>query len=582
MLRRSFLRSGGAVAGGALLLGGRATARAEAAGRPTRHTAPILDAGSLPRFVNPLPRPARVDLTAGGTANLVMAQTTQDVLGGELGLQTPVWGIGLRRALAGGIEENIPVAWPGPTLVARAETPVVLNWRNALPAQHLLPVDESRHWAYSGTQYTIADHGVPAIIHLHGGHTEPGSDGHPEAWYSASGTVGGLYQGPRFTHDNAQEAATLWYHDHTMGITRLNVYAGLAGFYLLRDERELAHLAENRLPGGPYEIELMIQDRTFRPDGRLAYPAADAQWPGQSDTHAQFFGQVVLVNGKAWPYLEVEPRQYRLRLLNASNSRFYRLSVDGGWPFPVWVVGGDGGFLDSPSRTDRPLLIAPAERLDLVVDFRELAGRTFTLGNDAAAPFPNGPAPTPPTDQVMQIRVNRRYDRSVPEPTLPDALRERPFQVTGTPVRTRKLLLAQTRGEDGRAAPMLGTCERGVLGWSDPVTENPDYGDVEIWELYNTTDQTHTVHLHLVQFQVLGEAPFEARQDPVTKALSQVSMGEFRRPNGAEAGPKDTVRIPPHHVLRLKAHFDRRGEYVWHCHILEHEDHDMMRRLVIG
>ncbi|RKN37497.1 multicopper oxidase family protein [Streptomyces hoynatensis] len=582
MLRRNFLRSGAAVAGGALLLGGGAAARVAAAARLTRRAAPIADAGAFPRFVNPLPRPARVDLTSGGTANLVMAQTTQDLIGGGLGLSTPVWGIGLHKALADGIEESVPVASPGPTLVARADTPVVLTWQNALPARHLLPVDVSRHWAFSDTGYTIAENGVPAIVHLHGGHTEARSDGHPEAWYTATGTVGSLYQGPRFTHENSQEAATLWYHDHTMGITRLNVYAGLAGFYLLRDERELAHIAANRLPSGPYEIELMVQDRTFRPDGRLAYPAADAQWPGQVGTHSQFFGEVVLVNGKAWPYLEVEPRQYRVRLLNGANSRFFRLSVNGRWPFPVWVIGGDGGFLERPQLLDRPLLIAPAERIDLVLDFREVAGGTFDVGNDAAAPFPHGPAVTSPTDRVMQFRVNQPYDRSVPEPTLPSALRESAYQVPGTPVRTRRLLLAQTIHEDGRAVPMLGTCERGVLGWSDPVTEAPGYGDTETWELYNATDQTHAVHLHLVQFEVLGEAPFEAEQDPETKALSRVSLGSFRRPNGAEAAPKDTVRVPPHHMLRLRAHFDRRGEYVWHCHLLEHEDHDMMRKFVVA
>lgn len=583
MRRRTFLRAGSLAGAAVMFRGVGAPVRARAATTlpsvdDPRYLEPVARADAIPQFVNPLTRPARLDLTCGGARTLVMRQTWQDLLGADLGLTTPVWGFGEDRR--GWWDDSIRVSYPGPTIVARSEQPVRIHWRNELPSTHLLPVDTSLHWAFSHNDQTIDDAGMPAVVHLHGGHNAPESDGHPEAWYTPRGVVGPRFDGTAFDYDNSQEAATLWYHDHTLGITRLNVYAGLSGFYLLRDDHELDLIERNELPADPYELELVIQDRMFTPDGRLAYPdlpATAADWPGGPSTPPEFFGPVILVNGRAWPYLAVEPRQYRLRLLNGSNSRIYRLSVQGDWPFPITQIGTDGGFLYEPTPLDQPLLICPGERVDVVVDFRDLGGATFELTNDAPTPFPGGAPVAPPADMVLQFRVDQRYDSTRPEPTLPSTLRDAPFAVSPPPERTRRLLLFEGEDMFGRLRTLLGTVELGARAWSDPVTEDPDHDTAEIWEVYNTTADSHPMHVHLVQFEVLDRAPFTADQDPQTAALSNIQIGTREPPDATERGPKDTVHMDPGQVTRIKAHFDRRGTYIWHCHMLEHEDHEMMR-----
>ncbi|MDT0310541.1 multicopper oxidase [Streptomyces sp. DSM 44917] len=585
MLRRTFLRAAPA-AGGALALAGLSPAAAAAARRAILppvadplYDTPIARATAVPRFVNALPRPPRVDLTDGGARTLRLAETSQDLLGGGLGLPSTVWGFGLDAGPNG--EAALPASSPGPTIVARAGRTLSLDWRNDLPYRHLFPMDEDAHWAFTGSEYTVEQHGVPSVVHVHGAHTDSASDGHPDAWYSPGGAAGPLHGGTRCTYHNSQEAAPLWYHDHTHGITGLNIYAGLLGFYLLRDEHELGLIASRRLPAEPYELELAIQDRTFRPDGLLAFPSPTPHDHEETEPPT-FAGQVILVNGKAWPYLDVEPRQYRLRLLNASNARFYRLSSGGGWPFPVTAIGGDGGFLDEPHRLEEGLLLAPGERADVIADFRDAGGRTFDLTNDAPLPFPGGAPVAAPVDAVLQFRVSLPYDRSAPEPVLPASLRRRPYRILTRPARTRRLQLLETVDEHGRTQMMLGTAEEGGMLWGDPVTETPRLHTTEVWELYNTTEETHSVHLHLVQFQVLDEAPFTADRDPERGALSSIVTGERLPLSPSERGPKDTVRIRPSHVVRVKARFDKAGDYVWHCHLLPHEDAGMMRRFTVS
>ncbi|GAA3754517.1 outer spore coat copper-dependent laccase CotA [Salinactinospora qingdaonensis] len=535
---------------------------------------PVADPSAIPRFVNELPTPSRIDVGKKSAHTICMGATTQDLLGGGLGLTTPVWGYGPAGQRA---------TYPGPTLVANSHEPARVHWLNRLPFQHLLPVDTTLHWAFADTDHTISDDGVPGVVHLHGGHIDPDSDGHPDAWYTRTGVRGPLFRQTRYTYDNTQEAATLWYHDHALGITRLNVYAGLAGFYLLRDQQERNMLHNRQLPSPRHEVELALQDRMFYPDGRLAYPdqPADApDWPGGASVQPEFFGQVILVNGKAWPYLSVEPRQYRLRLLNGSNSRFYRLSVDGDWPFPVTQIGTDGGFLLTPQQLDGPLIISPGERVDVVADFRGLRGESFIVTNDAPTPFPDGAPVAAPADEILQIRVDRPRS-SAPEPQLPSRLRPEPFDVAAPPARVRQLLLFEGTDEYGRLRPQLGTVDKGALLWSEETTENPVCDTTEVWEVFNTTPDTHPIHLHLVQFQVLGRAPFTATQNPQTGALSDIQVGALQPPDPTEDGPKDTVRMRPGEVTRIKACFDKKGVYVWHCHILEHEDHEMMRNFEV-
>ncbi|TNE65691.1 MAG: hypothetical protein EP344_02860, partial [Bacteroidetes bacterium] len=349
-----------------------------------------------PKFVNPLPDPAVIDATGGGTYNIEMRQVVQwlgleDVNG--LPLNTTVWGYGPINN----------VTYPGPTFWAMQNKPINVTWKNNLPNNHLLPIDMSLHVAHPDNW---VGKGIPTVAHLHGGHTESASDGIPDAWFTSNYKYKGHdFIKKKYYYSNDQEAATLWYHDHALGITRLNVYAGLAGFYLLRDATELGL----GLPSGPYEREIVFQDRNFDTNGQLFMPAAggdqaDCQSPldpnlnleepilpaqlpvpGGPSVEAEFFGEYIIVNGMAWPELDVEPRQYRFRLLNGSDSRFYYFEmqkmVEGNTVVvPFLQIGTDNGLLPSPVSLDN-LLLAPGERADVIVDFSLSNGATITMIN---------------------------------------------------------------------------------------------------------------------------------------------------------------------------------------------------------
>ncbi|MDQ3946857.1 MAG: multicopper oxidase domain-containing protein [Actinomycetota bacterium] len=584
--RRRFLGGVGATALGLLWVPSGARVGVSSARRlraipHPQYREPIADPTAIPRFVQPLAVPAelgtRLDLTAGGSVSIEMAETTADVLG--VGLATPMWGYG-------------PVGRdptsPGPTIVAHRDRPVEVRWANRLPTRHLAPVDTTLHWAYSHQQHSIAEAGVPAVVHLHGGHVDAAFDGGPEQWFTARGDTGPDFVSSAYWYDNGQEAATLWYHDHTLGISRLNVYAGLAGFYLLRDDRETELIQSGRLPADRHEVELVIQDRMFYPDGRLAYPDAPAVWPGWPGGPSQqvdFFGEVILVNGRAWPYLRVEPRPYRLRLLNGSDSRVYELSVrpSPGGVVPMTVIGTDGGFLDRPVPLTGPLVLAPGERADVIVDFAAHAGQTLTVTNLAPTPFPLGLPPSPLTAEVLELRVDLPLAGGPAPGGLPDRLRESAYHVPAMPATTRRLVVGERLDRYGRLQMLLGTTDLGHLEYAEPATETPRLGDVEVWELYNDTPASaHPVHLHLVSFEVLDRAPFLARRDPATGALHDITVGPRRPPPPPERGPKDTVLVHPGEVARIRVRFDRPGRSVWHCHNLSHEDHEMMRPLVIS
>jgi spore coat protein A len=542
------------------------------AGGKIAHTL-LLDPRRQPQFVSPLPVPAVARPVAPGAAHyeLAVTQFRQDVglLDVRTGqpLLTTLWGYG--------------GSFPGPTFEARRDAPITVRWTNdlvdngrALPS--LLPVDTSIHWA-DPKGWPVG--GVPVVTHLHGGHTEPESDGYPDAWFTPGfAACGEDFVKETYAYANDQRAATIWYHDHALGMTRLNVCAGLAGFYLLRDEWE----SSLGLPDGQYEIPLMIQDRMFFEDGSLAYPAqsdeASAPYPS---VLPEFFGDFILVNGKTWPLLDVEPRKYRLRMLNASDSRFYRLFFSPQLAFHQ--IGSDGGLLDAPVRVNR-LLLSPAERADVVVDFSlpHLRGRTLILRNDARSPYPNGDAPDPRTaGRVMAFRIGGQpaLDSSV----LPDRLRPEPIARLVPDAPVRELLLGEGKDEFGRLKALLGTARDGLLTWHDPITETPALGSVEAWDIYNTTPDTHPVHLHLVHFQVVHRQKFKAQVDKASSRLVNIRrMGLPRPPPPSEAGWKDTVRMNPGEVTRIVARFDKPGRYVWHCHILSHEDHEMMRPFHVG
>jgi len=560
----------------------------------------LLDPIAHPKFVNPLPNPLdpsfvfHADGTIPGPAGpedyySIGIFQLQESLGlvDSLGnpLLTTVWGYGKSRETA---------TYPGHTFVAYKNRPNNVLWANdlvdemgnALP--HLLPVDISLHMAMPMNP-PFPYSGVPVVTHLHGGHTESASDGLPEAWY----TPGFAQTGPGFKkqilhYDDDQEAGTLWYHDHALGMTRLNVYAGLAGFYLLRDEIDTG-TRDNPLglPAFPYEVPLVIQDRMFTPDGRLFYLTAPEE-PGQPQPSIlpESFGDFILVNGQAWPILDVEPRKYRLRILNGSDSRFYNVwlapkgTTNIGVGPAIIQIGTDLGFLDAPIPITQ-LTLGPGERADAILDFAGFAGTTLVLRNNARAPYPKGDTPDPQTTgQLMAFRVGTTVTE--PDNPLPAALRPIPtvpLVQTGT---TRRLALFEGEDEFDRVFPRLGTVDKGPLDFDSPITENPPLNSVEVWEVYNTTADAHPIHQHLVAFQVIDRQKFRASTNPDGSITGIRLLGQPRKPAANEMGPKDTVQMFPGEVTRVIARYDRAGLYVWHCHILSHEDHEMMRPYCVG
>ncbi len=448
-------------------------------------------------------------------------------------------------------------SWPGPIVEARTGRPIFVWYRSELPESHLLPIDTSIHGAEAWRP------AVRNVVHLHGANVPPEFDGHPEAWFTPNRTeVGPTFVTDLYAYPNLQPAAMLWYHDHTIGITRLNIYAGLAAFYLLRDAQEDGL----PLPRGQFEVPLMLQDRTFHSDGSLFYPA---------EFEPEFIGETITVNGTVWPYLAVEPRRYRVRLLNAANARFFLLRFDEA--LPVWQIGTDSGLMEQavPLRT---LLLAPAERADLIIDFTGLEHRRFTLRNDAPIPFPGGEPPSDHTQQVMEFQVS--LPLSSPDiSSVPNWLTAVRWLQPPEAACTRDLILEE------REMTLLGVRSKVsgrplLLTWGDATTEFVRLGTVEIWRLINISGDSHPIHLHLVRFQILDRQPVDV------ELLKQ--KGELRftgppvPPPLVERGWKDTVNANPGEVTRIIARFgDFAGEYVWHCHMLEHEDHEMMRRYVV-
>lgn len=613
-------------------------------------------------------------------------------MGNALGIpMTPSWGYGngeLEGAFANGT--GLPVTYPGRTFVVRRDTPIHVNWRNQLidgnlPLPHLVGIDQSitmqneqilasvdsetHQVVYSGPEIL----GVPISIHHHGGDNNAEFDGGPDQWTTPRREqVGPGIVGPgeahansddfglAYTYSNTQEAAMTWYHDHAEGVTRINAYAGLAGIYIIRDANEDALIARGKIPSGPYEVPIVLQDKCFTAAGHLAYagdpadyPAPDLNLPSPTH-HPEQFGDIVLVNGVAWPALDVEPREYRLRFLNASDSRVYvmKFGYDGtnrGGTFknylPVMKIMSDLGFLDTAVEMPRDTVtLAPGERMDLVVDFSQVTAvrgvRSAILTNSGATPFPFG-APTVPNGMgagtVMQFNVRLPIDSATAALGLSPLSRTRVTRLktnlvlrgldAKTPrlptvrrlpagIKTRRILLAEGADQFGRIMPLLGSFQLpgdppyahyagetnlGTLGFTQLPSETPAAGSTEVWEFWNNTVDAHPIHMHLVRFRILEREPFGpsagAPVDPETgaPAMSEVKpmidgwTGERLIPEWVqlsgrplrapvdEQGWKDTVLCYPGEVARVLVSFDRPGKYVYHCHILAHEEHDMMR-----
>lgn len=597
--RRDFIKAGAAAGAGLVMAGKWRFAHAQG---------PLLDPFLQPKFVNPLPNP----LAPGFIFNPASANHYE--IGAyefeqNLGLVDPVLGVPLAPAKVWGYGTVTQQAtYPGRTIVARRGTPITVKWTNHLPGGHFLPVDTTLHWAShtNGDEVDITSE-VPIVTHVHGGHSESASDGLPEFWF----TQGFAKKGPSwvkeaYSYSNDQPAANIWYHDHALGITRLNVYAGLAGFYIIRDPVGSGDdgTATNGygLPVYPYEVPIVIQDRLFTAAGQLHYPSTDPMLPlGAPDPSAlpEFFGNVILVNGQAWPKLNVEPRVYRLRLLNGSDSRFYNLWVNaggadmmnpGGSGPPVYVIGNDSGLLPAPVQVTR-LVIGPGERYDILLDLRGWGGQTVIMRNNARSPFPRGATPNPRTEgQIMAFVVGTTVTDTTNN-SIPASLASVPRLTTSNA--PRSLILFEGTDSYGRLQPMLGTLAGGTYLWDAPTTEEPVFNATEVWEVYNATADAHPIHLHLVKFQIVGRQKYTATVTPkeltahdgstsIGGTLSAVRLrGSVAPAGGYEAGWKDTAIMYPGEVTRVIAKFDRPGEYVWHCHILSHEDHEMMRRFEV-
>ncbi len=549
-----------------------------------------LDPATLTKYVDPLPVPAKLDGTVAQT--ITASEFTQQVLPsnfkvGPYGGKTLVWGY-----------NN---SYPGPTMVANRNIPTHVTYQNNLTNPLLLPflpIDQTLNWAdplgcnknpaCATQRYTGP---VPMSPHFHGGEVPSAFDGGPNSWFTPGAAIKGpSYVTSTFTYPNAQEAATFWYHDHTMGITRLNVYAGLAGFYLLRDPQK----EPSNLPSGTYEREIVIQDRMFDINGQLLYPDNGDNYSTHPFWVSMFMGDTAVVNGKAWPYLNVEPRRYRLRLLNGSNSRIYtfQLQTTSGQAGPAfWQIGTDGGLLNAPIQVSQ-ITMAPGERADVIVDFAGKNGQSFILKNSDSSHGSSS------ISEIMKVNVSlplNGTDTSLNPSTAPNLRPNNPIVqlsptvTSSTPVRNMTLEKDRNGG---------GFLLNGKM-FDDAVTEKPRVGATEVWQIDNKTGDTHPIHLHLVQFQVLnsgGHSSSYGGTDPNASgwkdtirvdSWGSVSVVARWAPQNIPAGTvqpgQNLFPFNPAATLGTTDSFGFPGGpgYVWHCHILEHEDNEMMRPYLV-
>ena len=446
--------------------------------------------------------------------------------------------------------------YPGPTIEATKDKSIYVRYKNQLPLNHFLPVDFSLHAANDSKE-------VRTVTHLHGANVDWESDGHPDAWY----TRDYAQTGPKFNKEiheytNHQPGTTLWYHDHAMALTRLNVYAGLAGFYLLRDSLE----ERSNLPCGDYEYPILIQDKSFNEDGSLFYPDEPPfPVPVHPSITPGFVGNTIVVNGKVWPYLNVEPRKYRFRFLNGSNRRGYVISLSNGEP--MIQIGTDGGFLTAPQEIQSVELL-PAERTDVIVDFSSYEGQEITLVNSDEDFIDEH------TRVIMQFNVClplQCEDTS----EIPERLAVSMDLHSHDAHIERHLPLTATTDDFGR--PMLLLNNR---MYHDPTTEKPALDSIEIWNFINATQFDHPIHLHLIQFKILERRPFDMELYQNEGRLE--FTGPPEKPHNYEQGWKDTVKAEAGKITKIIMHWkDHVGHYMWHCHFLEHEDHDMMRPILV-
>jgi spore coat protein A, manganese oxidase len=651
--------------------------------KPVQPPGPTLNPKTIPKYTQQLvippiytPTTVMINGTLTDTYQVEMVSGVMQQILPPGFPATSVWAYkGLTNA---GVIAHSPAA----TFEASVGTPVRVTWINNITSDYMFAIDPTLHWAnpnnipmdttmaqamnglappyppgYNGLPYTLpgtaivtnpdgwnAQTSVPLVTHLHGGEVISDYDGGPEQWFTQGGLQGPDYRslagapanGATYEYPNEQQPATLWYHDHALGVTRINVMSGLAGFYLLRDVNDTVQAL---LPTNQYEVPLAIQDRSFNIDGSLWFPTVGINPTMHPYWMPEFFGNTIMVNGVVWPNLNVDQGWYRFRILDGSNARFYTIALKDqttGLKLPFIQIGSDGGYLKAPV-TLQELTIAPGERADILVDFSAITpGTRIIVENKAKAPFPGGAQPDPQTTgQIMQFTVqanvgfNRGLSIALPAtlnptltgpsfPTLPA-----PPAFTAPNVNPRTLPLVEVMG-------MLGPLEVLLNGqkWAAPTTEQPRVGDTEDWVIPNLTADTHPIHLHLVQFQLVSRQKFDVAKYTVAwysanAAGSQTGMppwdntytptlvdvtpflkGKVMPPAPNEQGWKDTVQMNPGEVTVIRVRFAPQNApttgagaptagvnlysfdptlptspgYVWHCHIIDHEDNEMMRR----
>lgn len=665
-----------------------------------------LNPKAVPQFVDPLPHFAglRVDASGGNLTisyepTKQVAVSTGTILAtGTVGPLTPnvglanFWGYKVSNGTV-----TTPPNWPAFTIEAQKGIPVNVTYENNLidpvtsvPLTYAnvnLYADQTLHWADPLKEGMMATPPnmmnmqpytgpIPVSPHLHGGEVPSESDGGPDAWFTPGYAITGPSWGiggtdETYYYPNSQEEATLWWHDHGLGVTRLNVYAGLAGFYFLRGPNEEADqlpgwsgddLVQEVAPVGtsgtfnpnPYlpEIEVVFQDRMFDTNGGLYFPNLPPNPMEHPLWTPEFLGDIITVNGKTWPYLSVAPRKYRFRLLNGSNARFYEIwlqdLVTGVMGPQIVQIGTDGGLLDAPVPIAGKLLMAPGERFDVVIDFSTSApNQVWTVRNSGRSPYPKGGPPSGSTvGRIMQFVVNGTMV-SAANPTLagtdkslvPAALRTPTVKLVNyatatsavTSAVTRQLTVNEVMGMGGPLEVLVNNSKWDMNGMMVPglgETELPVEGTTEIWQIINTTADAHPMHLHLVEFQLVSRQPYNISK--FNKAYNTAFGGAFlpavgpplpyNTPNadGAiggnpaitpflqgmpmpanpnEQGWKDTYIAYPGEVTTFAVRFAPTDKainapasellysfdpsegpgYVWHCHIIDHEDNEMMR-----
>ncbi len=621
--RRDFLRTG-AIAGAGAFLARGGTGKALAAGTPEVGGNQVAATPPLTKWKDPLIAaiPKAVPDAAG------VYRISMEPGRWQFHSQLPV--ISTRKFTTWGYTDLIGgfgIGYLGPTIEVQSGVQTTVQFTNNLPEFH--PVQQCIDPTVPDAEMYGWMPGGRATPHLHGGFTAPQYDGHPHSWWTKKGApevgkrclpnlAGEPVNARTFIFSNAQPAANIWYHDHAMGITRLNVYAGLAGLYFIRDAQDTGVEGTGlKLPGtyidpaNPankryYEIPLVIQDKTFNLDGSLWYPIMGLT-PAHPLWMPEFFGDTPVVNGTCYPFLNVEPRKYRFRIVNGSQARFYNLwiTAPNKGNLPVTQIGAEQSLLPAPYLLPGgTLLIAPGERADIIVDFTGLAvGTVLTMKNNANAPYPGGNNGIA-IPEIMQFRVVALAgaDTSVVPATLA------PAPSLGASVKTRPVVMKETAAPTMQGNQLAPTDMR-LNGWwfDEPISmtnmnlkieESPMVNTVETWEYTNLTVDAHPMHSHLVKFLVVNRQAFDVKAfttawlawvagGRVGAMPAPVLIGAPILPLGDELGWKDTAKAYPGQILRVKALYElpplatMPAEYVYHCHILEHEENEMMRPFAV-